>query len=129
MTTTDNAAKTYLMEFVARNPQILQVGFSPSPAEMTELLSKTADPNNWEMWGPRRPTEDDEFPEEGYIGVYDEGVTPNPYLEATSRIPTKQVAMMRYFSYTDPMSDMGFNLLELSDGSFRCGTLTDCWPD
>lgn len=72
---------------------------------------------------------DDEFPNKGCIGVYDEGVTPNRYLEATNSVPTHEIAMMRYFSYTDPMSDMGFNLLELADGTFRCGTLTDCWPD
>ena len=85
-------------------------------------------PSNWQMLGPRPPNEDD-YCKGTSIGVYLEGSTPNEYLEPTNTVPAVKVAQMRYFAVLDEMSDCGFNLLEMKDGSFRVGQLADNWPE
>lgn len=130
MTPTDQAALDYLTAFLKRNPQILQVAYGAhaTDEEMQELLDHATDPASWDMWGPRKPTVDDKD-DRGRIGVYDEGVTPNQYVEPTNTVPGKTVALMRYFVDRNEMSDMGFNLLELKTGEFRVGMLADNWPE
>lgn len=130
MTPTDQAALDYLTAFLKRNPQILQVAYGAhaTEEEMQELIDHATNPASWDMWGPRKPTVDDKD-DRGRIGVYDEGVTPNQYVEPTNTVPGKTVALMRYFVDRDEMSDMGFNLLELKTGEFRVGMLADNWPE
>ena len=130
MTPTDQAALIYLTEFLKRNPQILEVAYGEHAEgnEMQEFQSYCEDRSNWQMLGPRRVTIDDYF-KGSSIGVYEEGVTPNAYVEPTGTVPGSKVALMRYFAVLEEMSDCGFNLLEMKDGSFRVGQLADNWPE
>ncbi len=131
MTPTDQAALNYLTEFLKRNPQILEAAYGgedSKPEEVEELQAYSEDPANWNMRGPRPPIMDDYFIKRA-IGVYDEGVDPGPFAEATNTVSARKVALMRYFYHQDMLSDCGFNLLEMKDGSFRMGTLADNWPE
>ena len=130
MTPTDQAALTYLAEFLKRNPQILKTAYGKNAEgnEMQEFQSYCENSSNWQMLGPRPPNEDDYFKGTS-IGVYLEGSTPNEYVEPTNTVPAVKVAQMRYFAVLDEMSDCGFNLLEMKDGSFRVGQLADNWPE
>lgn len=130
MNQNDTQALAYLISYLGNNPQILQGYYQPNMSdpvdvkEFSEALAQIQNPDNWDMMGPRKPMEDDEF-KDGVIGYYGNGDTPNQYLEPTQVIPTQKVKLMRYFYLKDEMTDLGFRLLELKKGGYLVGHLTD----
>lgn len=130
MNPTDTQALQFLIAWLGNNPQILHAYYRPNMAdpqdvkEFAEALAQIQNPDSWDMMGPRKPMEDDEF-RDGVIGYYGQGDQPNRYLEPTQVIPTKKVKLMRYFYLKDEMTDLGFRFLELKAGGYLVGHLTD----
>lgn len=126
----DTKALDFLISWLGNNPQILHAYYRPNMndpndvKEFAEALAEIANPSSWDMMGPRKPMEDDEFGD-GVIGYYAQGDAPNQYLEPTQVIPTKKVKLMRYFYLKDEMTDLGFHFLELKAGGYLVGHLTD----
>lgn len=130
MDTHDIKALNFLISCLDNNPQIVHAFFRPDmndPEDVKEgnqMLTEIQNPQSWDMMGPRKPMEDDEF-KDGAIGYYAQDDTPNLYLEPTQVIPTKKVKLMRYFYLKNEMTDFGFHFLELKDNEYLVGHLTD----
>jgi hypothetical protein len=130
MNQNDNNALAFLISWLGNNPQILHSYFRPDMndpedvKEFNDMLVEIGNAQSWDMMGPRKPVEDDEF-QDGVIGYYGQGDTPNQYLEPTKVIPTKKVKFIRYFYLKNEMTDLGFRFLELKAGGYLVGHLTD----
>lgn len=124
MNETDTQCLSTLVDFLTRNPQIIDTLYGDDPA----LQTYVQDPNNWKMGSSCKMKRDYCFPYDNKVGIYREGVAPNEYGEATGTIPYNKVKWMRYFRVLDQMSDLGMLVYELKDDTIVVGTHSDCDP-
>lgn len=126
MNSTHADALVYLVNFVKHNPQILEALYGSDP-DTAQLQQEVQDAQAWALREHRKPMRDDCWPKKNQFGVFDPGVRTNSYGEPTGAVPYQQVAYIRYFRHVDQMSDLGFLVLEMQDGSHRLGSHVDTW--
>ena len=125
---TSSDCKTFLVKFLAANPQIIISVFGSENQDMIEPMKNM---KNWKRWNKRRTNENDTFNSDGldFVSVFEPNVKPNFYGEPTGSIKYKDIVWAREFYYINDEVDGGFTVYELKDGSLYLGQYHDTLLD